>query len=439
MTNKTNNPGIDDSFLDGLWSPTDEPGLEATATKPEQKDGEKKILSEEELLAEIKENEKLLDFSKDKKTATVNINEQYQTLISMLALANGMVEGVDRLKALDNDKDSIVLARNIEESAFRANIVIGQLVVEIDKETPFTHQLAIKLGDIWDRTEYLDEDGDKVKEELKNKVVSAYEDLESMEDSWDDGKTEIARKQNAKAIYEWVDEKMLDLASSLRKVHHFAETVRKAAEDKTLSKYNSLGEALKACDGPEFAKMIKKSSFDMDIRESLMPHALKLGVVEAVVALAETGVKLNYISESGLTPFQEALSTGNIDMAKAIKNAGGDTNAKTFNGLTALMVAAQSNQIESLKYIVNELQVGPETYGVGTNEQCMQGFTALVYAVSEENPETVSFLLKNGANPIQEIGRDGTTPDMYTESEEIEKMIAEAAKTWELKTTAKYR
>ena len=113
-------------------------------------------------------------------------------------------------------------------------------------------------------------------------------------------------------------------------------------------------------------------------------------------------------------------------------------NQKGLNGQTDIVIAAKAGQLDSLKYLIEELSIDKDDMDVGINASCWRGFTALVHAVSEGENEAVVYLLANGADPTHQVTMDGfATPDQYTEDPEVEKILASAVQEWENKSSQK--
>ena len=66
----------------------------------------------------------------------------------------------------------------------------------------------------------------------------------------------------------------------------------------------------------------------------------------------EHGTNVNKETNSGLTPFFRACSSGSIDLVEYLVELGVDYNKETDKGLTPLFNACDSDNIDLVKYIV---------------------------------------------------------------------------------------
>lgn len=417
-TKPTNDVNLD--LAGALWTPGDD-------TAPE-------VISKEQL-ADV-------DFDKDATRQTVQVADRHSNLIEVLKDLSGIIKDVENVEQKTEDADIITACENAEKRGFKAFVSLGRMVVEVAKETPFTNPLAIEMGDIWDRKDYaylVDANLSDLRANLQKILSKAYEAIDGLEDKWNDAKTAVARDINAKLIHDWVGEYTVQLTAATREIHALVNAKRKILEEKQeRPKYDSLGAALKAGDGPEFAKMLKTQTFEKDVLNKLMAHAVKNSVIEAIVSLSEVGADVNMLDEAGFTLFMQSILNGNVESARTLKSCGALMNQKGLNGQTDIVIAAKAGQLDSLKYLIEELSIDKDDMDVGINASCWRGFTALVHAVSEGENEAVVYLLANGADPTHQVTMDGfATPDQYTEDPEVEKILASAVQEWENKSSQK--
>lgn len=92
------------------------------------------------------------------------------------------------------------------------------------------------------------------------------------------------------------------------------------------------------------------------------------------------------ISLDDVTPLCVAIIKGDLEIVKKFIEYGVDVNQKS-NGLTPLMIAARSNKVTIVKYLV-------ENCNVKINEKDSNGFTALKYAELSNATESIE-ILKN--------------------------------------------
>ncbi|WP_281228421.1 ankyrin repeat domain-containing protein [Flavobacterium aquiphilum] len=90
--------------------------------------------------------------------------------------------------------------------------------------------------------------------------------------------------------------------------------------------------------------------------------------------------------DDDVTPLCQAIIKGDVEVVKKFIEYGVDVNQKS-NGLTPLMIAARSNKVEIVKYLI-------ENCKVKINEKDSNGFTALKYAELSNATESIE-ILKN--------------------------------------------
>lgn len=418
----TAKPVLEGEFdLDGaLWTPEDD-------SAPE-------VIKKDDLEA--------VDFSKDAKVQTIHVIQQHEVVMEALKCLSNIIKDTENVASKVDEKDIVVACGNAERRSFEAFVILGKMVVAVDKETPFTHPLAVEMGDIWDRTDYSYLSGAnllQLKDNFQALLNNAYEDLDKLEDEWIDTRGEDARLANAAKIHAWVDAHTLKLTKSAKEISIIVNDKRKTIEAKeSRPKYDSLGLALKSGDGPEFARMLKLETFDDETLNKLMVHAMKINVPLAVSALAEAGANINAVDDAGYTLFMQAIKSGSVDIAKSLKAAGALMNQKGFNGQTDIVIAAKEGQLEALKYLVEELKLDAADDVYGINAVCWRGFSALIHAVAEDQMETTKYLIKNGADPTQQVFTENfaTAFDYAEQGSEMETIVQEAEAAWKAKPKA---
>ena len=126
--------------------------------------------------------------------------------------------------------------------------------------------------------------------------------------------------------------------------------------------------------------------------------------------------------------FRVAAGMGQLERVKSFLKQGADINSRAPSagavpaGGTALMLAAASNHLEIVKFLISN--------GANVNQADNGGGTALIYAVWKGYKDIVALLLKKDAD-IYAKTRDGRTPLSVAKHyghTEIEKMLKVAAK-----------
>lgn len=253
------------------------------------------------------------------------------------------------------------------------------------------------------------------------------------------------------------DEPEMELSEEQKRVREDAkkeseERERKIAEaikareeaiksDPNFVPYKSVGEALKARDLTNFMKMLsmrgvsvdgehKKNAAEMDMLDKLLWHVASLGFEEFVEPLKNFGADLNRYNDEGIPPFVEACAKGFVACAKELHKHGANVSLRTLGGTTAMLVASSQEQVETVRFLHEEL-------GVSLDEYDLRGFTPLCFGCSKGNREMVEYLLFAGANPDHEVlFDDGATPDCYAEDDDLAALVIEKSKELALAKSA---
>lgn len=118
-----------------------------------------------------------------------------------------------------------------------------------------------------------------------------------------------------------------------------------------------------------------------------MKNSIFLTVIALVsfinVSTASTNVSTLKFDDE-VTPLCVAIYKGDLETVKKFVEYGTDVNQKS-NGLTPLMIAARSNKVEIVKYLV-------ENCHVKVTDRDSNNFTALKYAELSNATETVQYL-----------------------------------------------
>lgn len=385
------------------------------------------------------------DYKKDPLRPKVDPNLQFQVLISSLQLLSSVVHDANNILTKSEDDDVITACELAQTRSFEAFVSLGRMVTSVRQTTPENDEIAVKMGDIWDRTDYSHIHAEQIPElttEFRKHLEIAYQDIERIEDSWKDERSRTNQELNEIQVQSWVKNQAEPLTKTVRQLSVAINQHRESIEAKQdRPKYNSLGEALKAQDSEEFLKYFKKANYDKtnletkDVLDALMRAAVQFKVDTVISAISEQGGDVNQTSTNGQTLFMQAIAQGSPATARALRAAGALTHERDFSGSTEVMIAAKNGQTESLAYLVEELGMDANNEDVGINRACLKGFTALIYAASIENLEAVSYLLKAGADPTMEVWsaadeNGAPTAIDYTDNPEIEQILTQATQQW---------
>ena len=118
--------------------------------------------------------------------------------------------------------------------------------------------------------------------------------------------------------------------------------------------------------------------------------AAKIGDINLISALINTGADVNAKNGDGDTPLHIAGGYGHYEAAELLIKHSASAKEKTKEGWLALHIAARNNYKE-----VCELLLGN---GANINEQDLQGWTPLHYAASVGQEATTKFLIAHSAD-----------------------------------------
>lgn len=178
--------------------------------------------------------------------------------------------------------------------------------------------------------------------------------------------------------------------------------------------------------------------------------------MEALKSLVESGADVNYQDpQYGTTALMLACNYGFIDMAKFLLDNGAKVNIQAQNGSTALSGAAQQS-LELVKLLLDkgaDVQLKTEEgitaftnsmigvlrgnvttevaellleKGANVDEAPDKGeaagYTCLMMAARNNNPDLVKFLVSKGAN-LNLAAQDGATAQILAEKEDNQEMV----------------
>lgn len=146
------------------------------------------------------------------------------------------------------------------------------------------------------------------------------------------------------------------------------------------------------------------------------------GSRECVLLLLKYGADVNKKDEDGHTPLWEAIAGKHRSIAKLLYENGARFDSESEGNF--LCLAAQRNDLDAMMELLK--------YGADINATNHQGLTALHVAIMQERPETVNFLLQNGAD-IDKPDTEGQTPRALIETnQQLFAAIKDPCKTFEL-------
>ena len=138
-----------------------------------------------------------------------------------------------------------------------------------------------------------------------------------------------------------------------------------------------------------------------------------------IYLLIKYGGNVNDITIENVTTLMVATKNNNIELVKFLINQKVDPNIVTNNGITALLLAIKNSNIDIVKYLLD--------YGANINFINKNGETPLHFACRENNLDIVSLLIKYGAN-INFKSNNNTTPlllAVHNKKNEIIKFLLE--------------
>ncbi|MCP4895670.1 MAG: DUF3667 domain-containing protein [bacterium] len=147
--------------------------------------------------------------------------------------------------------------------------------------------------------------------------------------------------------------------------------------------------------------------------------AAENGHLEIVDRLLNSGANVNAKDHLGRSPMFYALRADHLEVAWRIAKSDADPTNTTTEGTTLLMLAAQSEDVDLTRWL---LEGGSDVNAVRAEGDRI---TALMYAVTQDDTAMASLLLKHGADPSVTNSEGQSAIDM-ADSEAIEILLREA-------------
>jgi ankyrin repeat protein len=112
---------------------------------------------------------------------------------------------------------------------------------------------------------------------------------------------------------------------------------------------------------------------------------------ELTAMLIKAGANVKAANRFGMTPLAVACTSGNAAIIEQLLQAGEDANAVfTQGGDTALMTAARAGKVDAIRVLLN--------HGADVNKANARGQTPLMWAVADKNAAAAKLLIEKGAN-----------------------------------------
>ena len=176
-------------------------------------------------------------------------------------------------------------------------------------------------------------------------------------------------------------------------------------------------------------KLLLENGAYIDMRQNAGWSALAIasenGYSEVVKLLIEKGAQVNMQSNNGLSSLYVASQNGHTEVIKLLLEKGAQVNGGVILGMSTLTAAVQGQHSESARLLLQYgahiecnsrgsplLELATNYDITKVNQRDNKGKTALMYASSNGNPDTVSQLLEKGAQ-IDVQDNKGWFPLMY--------------------------
>lgn len=148
--------------------------------------------------------------------------------------------------------------------------------------------------------------------------------------------------------------------------------------------------------------------------------------IDKVKQFLDKGLTPNFF-HVGNTPLVTAASNQNSAIMSLLIERGADVNMRSKYGLSALDMACINGDIEKAKILLPHIN--------NINEANAKGMTPLVYAVNQNNPELIRFLIEKGADPTLKAvdGSDALYAAIYKDNAEIIPLLYRPDQTYSYK------
>eukprot|EP00386_Alphamonas_edax_P001801 GDKI01005416.1.p1 GENE.GDKI01005416.1~~GDKI01005416.1.p1 ORF type:complete len:470 (-),score=60.58 GDKI01005416.1:428-1837(-) len=144
------------------------------------------------------------------------------------------------------------------------------------------------------------------------------------------------------------------------------------------------------------AKSLIDAKTNVNAQDKSGNTALHLAVQQFSAGISEVLVKRganpDILNKEGYTPFLYACQNQDITIAQHLLEHGADVNAQTEEQVSALHIAAQYDQVEFVRSLI-------DVHGLQVNAKDMHGNTPLLHAANYGAHRVAKLLLEQGADP----------------------------------------
>lgn len=185
---------------------------------------------------------------------------------------------------------------------------------------------------------------------------------------------------------------------------------------------------------PEIAEMLINAGADVNAKNIKGRTALHIAAQKKLPSslmqlLLQKGADVDGEDIYGLTPFEEAINSGNLDSAQFLMQSGThmDHVSEQYNA-NALMVAAYNGNVDAVKFCLTIKQIN-------INQQNIHGITPLMFAVLRNYPEVIKPLVDAGSdvNVVEENGYSALMLAAENGKSDMVTMLLEARADYALK------
>ena len=143
------------------------------------------------------------------------------------------------------------------------------------------------------------------------------------------------------------------------------------------------------------------------------------GDVEEIKKLLHSGISVNSIDDTFLSPLMSAAHSGQIESMTVLLDASAEIENKDKEGYTALMFASNAGKTACVELLIEK--------GADVNAKAHDGSTPIMFAAQHGHNDVVKVLLENGADPRVE-GSHGLSAigfAVQNNHKEIERILKE--------------